>query len=70
MFRRKYRINLENIQSINMQMDIMREEEAAEFFIKEYSIWEGRHGGVTFFPALSFPLLPSYDLAEEIQFQC
>lgn len=53
-----------------MQMDIMREEEAAEFFIKEYSIWEGRHGGVTFFPALSFPLLPSYDLAEEIQFQC
>lgn len=69
MFRRKYRINLENIQSINMQMDIMREEEAAEFFIKEYSIffWEG---GMTFFPALSFPLLPSYDLAEEIQFQC
>lgn len=68
MFRRKYRINLENIQSINMQMDIMREEEAAEFFIKEYSILVG--GGMTFFPALSFPLLPSYDLAEEIQFQC
>lgn len=69
MFRRKYRINLENIQSVNMQMDIMREEEAAEFFIKEYSIWVGVLG-MTFFPALSFPLLPSYDLAEEIQFQC